>query len=138
MNQNDVSAENTTDEPKDKFLENIKKSKKKIMIGGIFISGVAICGMIIYKKYNSINVFTDGKVMKNIMSVGASQSLQTTSEPTIIGEGVTNKTISVKGHKRKLPEGYHASPKKIEFADSHGIMLEPNQTYIDPYQKGVS
>ena len=43
--------------------------------------------------------------------------------------------IDVTEHIRNLPEGWHASEKKIASAAEHGYNLQPGQTWVENYTK---
>lgn len=53
----------------------------------------------------------------------------------IINDGLP---FLVSGGIRNLPEGWSPSAAKIEEAQSLGIILEPNQTIVDPFYKNVA
>ena len=36
-------------------------------------------------------------------------------------------------HKRKLPDGWKASPEKIATAKENGFDLQPGETWVDDY-----
>lgn len=44
--------------------------------------------------------------------------------------------FEVRRHIRNLPEGWHASPEKIEEALKNSIILMDGQTWVDGYMKG--
>ncbi len=52
------------------------------------------------------------------------------------GQAVQKNRIAhqVKGHFRSLPEGYKASSKQIEFAESLGLKLETGKTFVREYR----
>lgn len=43
--------------------------------------------------------------------------------------------IKVRGHKRKLPEGYHASSEKFDSAKALGYSLEDGETWVGSYNR---
>ena len=74
--------------------------------------------------------FTDNKDESNIVEFDHSIS----SDDSPVQESVS-KTTSVSGHKRRLSEGKHPSPKKLAEAEDLGILLSDNETLVDPHDR---
>ena len=76
------------------------------------------------------------------MEVRTLQKMQDGND-IIVSEAVTemvSQKVSipchVKGHARKLPEGWHASEGKLEQAAKNGVTLEPGQTWVVEHDRG--
>ena len=121
-------------EQKPNFYRRHKKVLKIIGISVLCMLGV---GAAIYLNKNagseneeeSIS-FTDNKDESNIVEFDHSIS----SDDSPVQESVS-KTTSVSGHKRKLSEGQHPSPKKLAEAEDRGILLSDNETLVDPHYR---
>lgn len=138
MNRNNVSAESTIDEPTESFLEKIKKSKKKIIIGGAFVGAIAIGGIIIFKNRDAMKIFSFEETANSVTPLDAIQLTRATPETNMPRGSLNCAPFVVQGHPRNLPERYHASQDQITLAESLGIKLESNQTFVRTYQKCAS
>lgn len=67
-------------------------------------------------------------------SIKRRTSTSISSDDSPVQESVS-KTTSVSGHKRKLSEGQHPSPKKLAEAEDRGILLSDNETLVDPHYR---
>ena len=114
-----------------------QRHKKVLKIIGISVLCMLSVGAAIYLNKNagseneeeSIS-FTDNKDESNIVEFDHSIS----SDDSPVQESVS-KTTSVSGHKRKLSEGQHPSPKKLAEAEDRGILLSDNETLVDPHYR---
>ena len=114
-----------------------QRHKKVLKIIGISVLCMLSVGAAIYLNKNagseneeeSIS-FTDNKDESNIVEFDHSIS----SDDSPVQESVS-KTTSVSGHKRRLSEGKHPSPKKLAEAEDLGILLSDNETLVDPHDR---
>ena len=67
-------------------------------------------------------------------SIKRRTSTSISSDDSPVQESVS-KTTSVSGHKRRLSEGKHPSPKKLAEAEDLGILLSDNETLVDPHYR---
>jgi hypothetical protein len=122
-----------------------RNKKTVLIIGGTLL--VAGAGYAVYKKWDIIKgVYVSIEpepTMINIpkVSVGIRAQItealpdQTETITKIINNG---ESFDVIRHVRNLPNGWKASPEKIEEAVNLGINLLENQTIVDPYIKNVA
>jgi len=123
-----------------------RNKKKVIIIGGILL--VAGTSYAIYKKWDTIKgvlvsiepepiMINNPKVSVDIQAAQVTEELldQTETITKIINNG---ESFDVIRHVRNLPNGWKASPEKIEEAVNLGINLLENQTIVDPYKKNVA
>lgn len=137
------------------FIKWVKAHKKALIIAGISIA--SIIGIIVaIKNKDSIvalweslrksidrtpvkSVANSHDAVKNIIQESVSVA-ETISEAQIIqfpvGRNIQS-TFDVRDHIRNLPNGCHASAKKIATAAEQGLKLKPGQTWVDRYTKSV-
>lgn len=128
------------------LIDWIKEHKKELIIAGIGI-GTLLLVVLSIKNRETINAIWDSlrKTVKQPTAKVTEAVIQATMEiPTEpIQEIVTvassnSETIpfEVSRHIRNLPDGYHASPRKIAEALKNNIILMDGQTWVDSYIKG--
>ena len=80
--------------------------------------------------------FTDDKNAKvKFAAIGGKlrSTLSTKSNTHLDLEKYKQKTVSIAGYIRKLPEGKKASEEKVRLAQSLGLSLADNETYVEPF-----
>ena len=61
------------------------------------------------------------------------------TESPVINTAMTNQNpFEVSDHIRNLHEGWRASVKKLNQAEAMGIILQPGQTMVNSYTKGIA
>ena len=144
------------EEQKNGFIQWVKANKKELIIAGVSIA--AIIGIIVGIKnkdkimalWESLRKSVENspvkvptascEVVENIAHEPA-QVVEVVSATEIIKFPSNHKTqgpFDVCDHSRNLPDGWHASAKKITTAAEYGYNLKPGQTWVDTYTKGVS
>lgn len=132
----------------------VKAHRKELIIAGISVA--VVIGIILgIKNRNDIKDlfdFLEEKIVKaqakmpefkTTKAVFATKTRDTVADIIPMSEitAVRNYTPSqasfdVSDHIRNLPEGCHASAKKIIEAAAREIILQPGQTLVDAYTKG--
>lgn len=135
MNQDNVSAESTIDESKESFVKKIKKSKTKIIIGGTIAGAVAVGGAIILKDRNIISTFSVEEIVESVVPIEAIHPMPEVPKAKVSRNSLICDPFTVRSHIRNLAEGRHASQEQMKLAQSLGIKLEPNQTFVRSYLK---
>ena len=131
------------------LIQWIKEHKKELKIAGIGV-GALILIVLGIKNQEEIKALWDAlrKVSKQsaikvteTVSKTAEEFLTEPSQPVRdVINAVSSKSESlpfeVSRHIRNLPEGYHASPKKVAEALKNNIILMDGQTWVERYMKG--
>lgn len=104
------------EEKEDSFIDKIKANKKKIAIGALALSTVAIGAYMYSSKSNSI---------------------KEVSENTIKEYSNSDNVIDIAPHLRNLAKGQKASEEKIREAIEKGTPLPPGKTSVVGYKKVV-
>lgn len=123
------------------------KNKKTVFI----VTGVTIAAIGGYCAYRKFSIPRSCKLgaykatcchsmlstPSTISTVVAAQdnSLLSTPSVKVLNNGVP---FSVSGHTRNCPVGKHPSAEKLAFAAEKGIVLAPNQTFVNPYMKNIA
>lgn len=121
---------------KNGILEKMREHKTEIIIVGVLIAS-AVGVIMIVKKWDAIKGQTVVNLYKNGVKINDSMV------PPVGGaiEKASNKipsnvrVIDVRKHIRNLPEGWKASPQKVDLAMKSGIVLGLHQTLVDDYSK---
>lgn len=128
------------------IIQWIKEHKKELIIAGVSIEALVLV-VIGIKNKDAIK-----ELWESLKNTAIQTSLKVSDAATEVvmeapiesfQNGVSNmasnsETIpfEVRKHIRNLPEGWHASPKKIEEALKNSIILMDGQTWVDGYMKG--
>ena len=116
-------------EPNRKWSEWIKTHKTKLIIAGL---GIVAMGL--------LTCYGDRRF---VGSAGMNEMFITPNKPQMPIKTVkttrspASAPFTVNAHIRKLPEGYHASPEKLMWANNNGIELLPGHTVVEQYIKGT-
>lgn len=144
------------EEQKNGFIQWVKANKKELIIAGVSIA--AIIGIIVGIKnkdkimalWESLRKSVENSPVKvpiasrevvESIAHEPAQVVEVVSATEIIKFPSNYKTqvpFDVCDHIRNLPDGWHASAKKITTAAEYGYNLNPGQTWVDTYTKGVS
>lgn len=144
------------EEQKNEFIQWVKANKKKLIIVGVSIT--AIIGIIVGIKNKDlvmsfwesfrksvenspVKVPTASREVVESITHEPAKVVEVVSATEIIKFPSNHKTqvqVDVCDHIRNLPDGWHASAKKITTAAEYGYNLKPGQTWVDTYTKGVS
>lgn len=144
------------EEQKNGFIQWVKDNKKELIVAGVSI--VALMGIIVGLK-NKDSIIALWESLRKTMG-NSPIKMQTVSREIVVGIvhepaqviEVASATEIIKfpsnhnsyvpfevcEHVRNLPDGWHASAKKITTAAEYGYNLKPGQTWVDTYTKGVS
>lgn len=120
-------------EEKQTFIKSVKAHKKELIVAGISVAAL-VALIVAVKKKDSILALWDS-LKKDVAEVPTKSAVE--SMP--MAESVSETNIidfPVRGHKRYLPNGNHASLEKIASAPEHGYTLQPGQTWVEGYTKG--
>lgn len=147
-----VKNSEITEQPKrtkrEAFIMWIKKNKKKLIAVGISLSAIA-AAIIVFLKNG--NLEEAEKELLNAIPEDEGKKLLTDLDqdiPTVVNNEDSSSLLDntedqikhcahmVSEHIRNLPEGYKASPEKIEAALQKGIELKDGQTLVDSYCTG--
>lgn len=134
------------EEKKKTFVTWVKKHKTELIIAGISV--VAIIAVILGAKNNetleevwaSLKNMTE-KEPKEIPSIALPQVPEAVhiSDAVVISMTHTEQIPhNVSEHIRNLHEGWKASTEKIATATEHGYDLQPGQTWVEAYTKGMT
>ncbi|MDR4888225.1 hypothetical protein RGU12_11750 [Fredinandcohnia sp. QZ13] len=144
------------EEQKNGFIQWVKANKKELIIAGVSISAIisiivgiknkdrimALWESLIKSIENSpVKVQTSSREVVESITHEPAQVVEVVSATEIIRFPSNDKTqvpFDVCDHIRNLPDGWHASAKKITTAAEYGYNLKPGQTWVDTYTKGVS
>ena len=124
----------------------IKEHKEELIIAGIS-AGALILIILGIKNRETIKIAWDSlskavkqptaKVAETVTRVTAEISPESIQEVvTAVASNSETFPFEVSRHIRNLPEGWHASPKKIAEALKNNIILTDGQTWVDSYVKG--
>ena len=139
-----------------RIKETWQKNKTKIIVVGSVI--VVVGAAILVKKnwdqiYDYISKKDVAKLLRGIeeanefVILSVSEATEDTATILSVSEAIeeTVTTIStvrdvtnVCKHPRTLPNGWKASLEKLATATENGFLLEPNQTWVDNYTKGIA
>lgn len=124
----------------------IKEHKKELIIAGVSIEALVLV-VIGIKNKDAIK-----ELWESLKNTAIQTSLKVSDAATEVvmkapiesfQNGVSNIAsnseaipFEVRRHIRNLPEGWHASPEKIEEALKNSIILMDGQTWVDGYMKG--
>ena len=139
-----LSVENKTDENKteNKYIKKIKEYKTEIIIGtlaiGLTIGAVYIINNVGIEKINYNKIGSSKNTLTKIVNKDKVSLMEKTVTQDIKLNTENIRPISVKMHRRNLPNGYKASPKKVATALERGIELGTHQTWVDNYTKLAS
>ena len=136
-------------EEKQTFIKWVKAHKKELIVAGIGVTAL-VALIVAVKKKDSILALWESlkKDVAEVPTKSAVESMpmaeytsETKSAVELIpmAESVSETNIidfPVRGHKRYLPNGNHASLEKIASAPEHGYTLQPGQTWVEGYTKG--
>ena len=120
-------------EEKQTFIKWVKAHKKELIVAGISVAAL-VALIVAVKKKDSILALWDS-LKKDVAEVPTKSAV----ESIPMAEAVSETNIidfPVRGHKRYLPNGNHASLEKIASAPEHGYTLQPGQTWVEGYTKG--
>lgn len=141
-------------EKRKSLIQWVKEHKKQLIIAGI---GIGTLILIIWgiKNRKTIESLLDPlrDVVKNPTAKNAEEISKAVMErapvpepiplpepdPVIVPVTASNLEelpFAVRRHIRNLPDGWHASPEKIEEALKNNIILMDGQTWVDSYMKG--
>lgn len=141
------------EEEKKSFLKWIKTHKRELIIAGISVTTL----IAIVLGANNIEILK--ALLKSLQERISNPTSVTTPQipvtevleqaPTLISSPIPTETsllsskadylpFEVRKHIRNLPEGWQASAEKIATALDNGIILEPGQTWVENYMKGVA
>ena len=133
--------------------ESVKKwsrnNRKQIIVAGVAMT--AIAGVLIGLKRRNImqeirnsavacdlklrsDEIVAGTVLNVDYEIGKDASINIISKPD--NRTISRNPFEVTGHVRNLPAGWHPSQEKIDFAQTQGIDLLENQTFVNTYTKG--
>lgn len=138
---------------KGKVIRWIREHRKELAIAGVSIAAV-IGAVLLYRNRAALKEYWNwlmrfiSKNSRNAAKAaegtaktagGAAKATETVVKAAEsagkVGEVIPFK---VSGHVRTLPKGRYASPAKIAEAAARNIPLEPGQTLVDGYWKGVA
>ena len=83
--------------------------------------------------YHSFTDDTKAKVTFSSIGGKARTTLSKSSNKHLDYEKYEQKSVSIAGYIRKLPEGQKASEAKQLLAKSLGLSLSDNETYVEPF-----
>ncbi|MBW6475007.1 MAG: hypothetical protein K0B14_17910 [Anaerolineaceae bacterium] len=106
------------------FFEKVKEHETEIK-GAITI--VFMFGTV-------INLFKNGSKANDVSSPHVTEII----ENNVNSINANGRVVNVTKHIRNLPEGWKASPEKINSAIKKGVLLETNQTWVDDYSKKLA
>ena len=133
--------------------ESVKKwsrnHRKQIIVAGVAMT--AIAGVLIGLKRRNImqeirnsavacdlklrsDEIVAGTVLNVDYEIGKDASINIISKPD--NRTISRNPFEVTGHVRNLTAGWHPSQEKIDFAQTQGIDLLENQTFVNTYTKG--
>ena len=125
------------------IIEWIKNNKKKLVVAGVSITTLTL---VVLAKKNKIKweepclpIFSENKQtnqsrIEKIHSTIDTLPLQSQSQSTRMPIA-SNGPFDVKQHIRTMSPNKHHSAEKAAEAKLLGIILEPNQTIVDEYQR---
>ena len=129
-----------------KMIHWIKKHKTALVIAGISIGSLILLVLGIRNKEKIVSIWDLLKSATETPSLGIPDSVRESaidSLPEHIQKYVETKDtcsdrvrFRVSGHIRNLPDGWNASPQKIDSALKYNIILMDGQTWVDSYLKG--
>lgn len=132
-------------EEKSSLVQWIKKHKKELIIAGVGVGALILVILGIRNKaavkaaWNSLKELVKQpptKPAEEITRVVTEIPPEPVREITrIVPSNSPRLPYEVRRHIRTLPDGWHASPEKIETALAHSIELMPGQTWVDNYTK---
>ena len=127
-------------------IQWVKEHKTQLILAGLSIGAVVLVALGIKKKTSVKEVLDSLKVVTKIatkeeieenIKLTVETSLTHASEAkTAMNPNSAVISFEVKRHIRNLPEGWHASPEKVEEARKDNIILKAGQTLVDAYVKG--
>jgi hypothetical protein len=144
------------EEQKNGFIQWVKANKKELIFAGVSIAAIIsiIVGiknkdkiMALWESLRKsvenspVKVPTSSREVVESIAHEPAQVIEVVSATEIIKFPSNHKTqvsFDVCDHMRNLPDGWHASAKKITTAAEYGYNLKPGQTWVDTYTKGVS
>ena len=136
------------------LIQWVKEHKKQLIIAGI---GIGTLILIIWgiKNRKTIESLLDSlkDAVKNPTAKNAEEISKAVMERALVPEPIPlpepdpvivpvtasnleELPFAVRRHIRNLPDGWHASPEKIEEALRNNITLMDGQTWVDSYLKG--
>ena len=131
------------------FIQWIKEHKKELLIAGISIGTLASIVWLIKNRDETHNLWDALKLIpklsqEGVAEVASKETLKCPLEPIqsahmeidVASSQPDSFLFEVSPHIRTLPEGWHASPEKIEKALENNIILLDGQTWVDSYIKG--
>lgn len=118
-------------EKKGKIRQFIREHKKEIIIG----SGCVLAGVGIYFYVKNCGTSAPDFTAIDKMPTTASTMLQHKIPETISQSA--SKVFEVRQHIRNLPTGHCASAGKVASALDKGYTLQPGQTWVSNYMKGL-
>ena len=129
-----------------KIINWVKEHKTQLIIAGLSIGAIVLIILGIKKGKSVKDVLDSLKVVTKIpIKEDTIANMDLTAETTLVHEmsvmtvmnsDSTGSSFEVKRHIRNLPEGWHASPEKVEEARKDNIILKAGQTLVDAYVKG--
>ena len=133
-------------EERNSLIDWIKEHKRELILAGISI-GTLILIVLGIKNREAIKAVWDSlkatvkqpttKVTEAVQKVIVEIPPEPIQETvTVIVSNLENLPSEVRRHIRNLPDGYHASPKKIAEALENNIILMDGQTWVEGYVKG--
>ena len=118
-------------EKKGKIRQFIREHKKEIIIG----SGCILVGAGIYFYVRRCGTSAPDFTVLEKVPTAASTMLQDKIPETIAQSA--SKVFEVRQHIRNLPTGQCASAGKVASALEKGYALQPGQTWVNSYMKGL-
>ena len=103
------------------FFEKVKKHETEIVA---VITIASVFGTV-------INLFKNGTKANGVTSPHVTEIIENNANSI----NANGRVVNVSKHIRNLPEGWKASPEKINSAIKKGVLLETNQTLVDDYSK---
>lgn len=122
-------------EEKMTILEKTKAHKGKIIIAGVTV--LSLVGVVlIAKNWDAISAYVINHLKRGAKTSDNLAYLITEATETAVTNNPSNvRVIDISRHIRNLPEGWNASPEKIDVAIKTGIKLNAHQTWVDNYSK---
>lgn len=110
----------------------IKHSKNNGSIDSLWNSLDRLVG----NEPNESQNVTNKTIEDLVQTLGSESVVSNIEKEPFFNSVLTNHDpIEVSNHIRNLPEGWNASPLKIETAQDYGFNLEQGQTWVDSYTK---
>lgn len=118
----------------------IQKHKKQIIIGTTVIAVTAVAGVVVYKKWDMIK---GTKIVNTVLGttkscISDTSEILDSAEVYVVEQASENKIIDIDLFVRNLPDGWSASPKKLEQAKELGIALADHQTLVNPHIRHIA